>query len=442
MPEGHSKGKAPKEQAPVIDPVIDPAVRWAEQQKQQADEERRKIDRSKEYLHSVLALERKNGYIEEFWKELRGSIESLVNVPSLWDVPWDSLDEALQQKFMSYAPSAEDLFGVPNMNMTWRIFQRWVWEVIDENFFSKKSKDIIWASPYWEAQAAIERYLQEHNFSYDDEIASHMFPHWRYTTMQFYMSLKDSPRKCQRIDPTCVVPIIAKALGRYFPEEHERDPANRAYSPTLQHLANDVVTMEFYFDANLAVFSHVFHHPITQQTCGFPYSPELEGIQGQAMKAEYGDDSDKGRLVDFVSEPMLQKRGHDYGYDYHVKTAVYPMTVCVAWLEDSLNPPDSPEKEGEEENWEETDEASVKKNEEDDEEEDKEVEGVTKEGKKNKEKADKEEGDKDEEEGIIKEGKKNKKNKEMDEEEEELTKQKEKEKNKKDKSKSKNKGRR
>jgi hypothetical protein len=178
MPEGHSKGKASKGQVPKEQaPVIDPAVSWvcnhlhwyqqsvsrltyikAEQQKQQADERERKIDRSKEYLHSALALERKNDYVEEFWKDLRGSIESLVNVPSLWDVPWDSLDEALQQKFMSYAPNAEDLFGVPQM--TWHIFQRWVWEIIDENFFSKKSKDIVWASPYWEAQAAMERYLQ------------------------------------------------------------------------------------------------------------------------------------------------------------------------------------------------------------------------------------------------------------------------------------------
>lgn len=91
-------------------------------------------------------------------KNVAGSIGSLVNVPSLWDVPWDSLDEALQQKFIRYAPNAEDLFGA--FNMTWRVFQRWVWEIIDENFFSDKSMDIVWASPYWEAQATIERYLR------------------------------------------------------------------------------------------------------------------------------------------------------------------------------------------------------------------------------------------------------------------------------------------
>jgi hypothetical protein len=26
------------------------------------------------------------------------------------------------------------------------VFHRWVWEIIDENFFSKKSKDIVWTS--------------------------------------------------------------------------------------------------------------------------------------------------------------------------------------------------------------------------------------------------------------------------------------------------------
>ncbi|TVY63989.1 hypothetical protein Focb16_v014462 [Fusarium oxysporum f. sp. cubense] len=207
MSEGHSKGQAPKKQAP----AIDPAAIWAERQKQEDDEKRRKRARSKEYIHERLALDRQDWYVKECWKGLRGSIGSLVNVPSLWDVPWDSLDEALQQKFISYAPNAEDLFGA--FNMTWRIFQRWVWEIIDENFFSDKSKDIFWASPYWEAQATIERYLRDHNFPYDDERASHKFPHWRHTTMEFYMSLKDSLQNLRRIDPTCVVPIIAKALG-------------------------------------------------------------------------------------------------------------------------------------------------------------------------------------------------------------------------------------
>jgi hypothetical protein len=196
----------------------------------------------------------------------------------------------------------------------------------------------------------------------------------------------------RRIDPTCVIPIIAKALGRYFPEEHERDPTSKAYSPTLQNLVNDVVTMEFYFAANLTVFSHVFHHPITQQTCSFPYSPELEGIEGQAMKVNYVDDSYNGRLVDFVYQPMLLQRGHHYGYDYNVKTAMYPMTVCVAWLEDWHNPPDTPQKEGEEENGDETDETD-EDDEEYDKDEEEEEEGTMKEvekNNKNKEKADKE----------------------------------------------------
>jgi hypothetical protein len=91
-----------------------------------------------------LALERKDGHVEKFWKELRGGIRSLVDVLSLWNVPWDSLDEALQEKFLSYAPNAEELFGIPRM--AGYVFHRWVWEIIDENFFSKKSKDIVWTS--------------------------------------------------------------------------------------------------------------------------------------------------------------------------------------------------------------------------------------------------------------------------------------------------------
>lgn len=71
--------------------------------------------------------------------------------------------------------------------------------------------------------------VTEHDFSYDDVIASHMFPHWRYTTMQFYMSLKDSPRKSQRIDPACVVPITARAIGQYFPQEPEEESMKNEY---------------------------------------------------------------------------------------------------------------------------------------------------------------------------------------------------------------------
>ncbi|WZH46165.1 uncharacterized protein QYS62_007235 [Fusarium acuminatum] len=66
-------------------------------------------------LHLSLVLERKDGNVEKFWKELRGGIRSLVDVLSLWNVPWDSLDEALQENFLSYAPNAEELFGIPRM---------------------------------------------------------------------------------------------------------------------------------------------------------------------------------------------------------------------------------------------------------------------------------------------------------------------------------------
>ncbi|KAF5714573.1 hypothetical protein FGLOB1_3425 [Fusarium globosum] len=423
--KGHSKEGAPKEQATKEEtPVVDPAARWAELEKKQADkakeqhkENRRKIEQSRIYLHEVLALDRKDGYAQQFWGDLARSIKCLADESRFWDKPWDSLEEDLQQKFLGYAPNIEELFDVPDMAPL--VFQRWLWEVIDENFFSKKSKDIVWASPYWEAQGTLERYLQEHDFSYDDVIASHMFPHWRYTTMQFYLSLKDSPRKSQRIDPACVVPITAKAIGQYFPQEPEEESMKNEYSTTLQNLSDAVVKMDFFFSANLTVFSHVFHHPTTQQTCGFPYSPKLEGVKGMFMKAIGGSDAATGRTVDLVVEPMLQRRGDPLGFDYNVKTAVHPMKVCVAWLEAHRNQPDSPEVDGEEEHGEETDDATAEgKSEEhgDDDSEDeegKEVEGLIQEGKESREEVDKEEDNNyEEDKGIMKEGKKNNKNKE------------------------------
>lgn len=229
--------------------------------------------------------------------------------------------------------------------------------------------------------------------------------------MDLYMSLKDSSRRWQRIDQKCVLPIIAKALGKYFPKEHstETDPNSKRFSAIVAGVIEDIVLLEFYFSANFTFFSRVFHHPITQQTGGFPYSHELEGIKGQAMKGLYADDDYLGRTVDFVFEPMLVQHGHYYGFDYDVKKAVFPMKCCVAWLEDWRNLPDSPQQEGEE-----TDEASVEEKNNEDGEDDKDKEM-----------------DEDEYE---------------DEEEDEVTKQKEMEKNKEDKSKnrskSKDKGRR
>ncbi|KAG9498529.1 hypothetical protein J7337_009336 [Fusarium musae] len=308
----------------------------ADKAKEQQKENRRKVEQSRRYLHEVLALDRKDGYAQQFWSDLASSIKYLGDEFRFWDKPWDDLGEDLQQKFLGYAPNIEELFDVPDMAPL--VFQRWLWEVIDENFFSKKSKDIVWASPFWEAQGTMERYLQEHDFPYDDVIASHMFPHWRYTTMQFYMSLKDSPRESQRIDPTCVVPITAKAVGQYFPQEPNEESMKNEYSTILKNLSDAVVKMDFFFSANLTVFSHVIHHPETLQTCGFPYSPKLEGVKGMSMRAISGSDAATGRTVDLVVEPMLQRRGDPLGFDYNVKTAVHPMKVCVAWLQDPNRP--------------------------------------------------------------------------------------------------------
>ncbi|KAF5243129.1 hypothetical protein FANTH_8321 [Fusarium anthophilum] len=454
MAEGNSPEQAPQEQPPKRQaPGIHP--KWIEQEEQKDEEHRRKLTRSRAFLHWHLALIRTDFNAIDCWKSLSGSIAALLNVPSIHNASWDSFDEALQRKFISYAPNAEELFEPYGMNQ--RIFQRWVWEIVDENFFSHKSKDIVWASPYWEAQATMERYLRDHDFPYDDNLESHKFPHWRYTTMDFYMSLKDTPQNVRRIDPTCVVPIIAKALGRYFPEEYdERDPPNET-RPVLRNLANTVADLDFLFDANLTVFSHVFHHPTTQQTCGSPFQRKLEGIEGQAMKDHHGGlgRNEEGQNVDLVVNPMLLQRGHYYGYDYEVKTAVHPMEVCVAWLEAHRNLQNSPEEDEEGGQGGETDDATAtaeEKSEGHDEDgngEGKEVKGLANEGEGSREEMDKDEDDKNEDdEAITEEGGKNNKTKErgdeeVDEREEEgdLTKQEEEKRNTKNTTKSKRKNR-
>ncbi|KAF5670840.1 hypothetical protein FDENT_11161 [Fusarium denticulatum] len=411
MSGGHSPEQAPGEQAPKRQaPGIDPKwvfshVHWCqksvprltyieiEQEEQEYDEHRRKLTRGKEYLHWHLALHRTEFNAIDCWKSLGGSIAALLNVPSIHNATWDSLDEALQRKFISYAPNAEELFEPPTQQIT-------------------TSSAIVILSPT--------------SFHIGD------IPRW--------ISLKDSPQNVRRIDPTCVVPIIAKALGRYFPEEYdERDLANETY-PVLRNLANSVVDLDFLFDANLTVFSHVFHHLTTQQTCGFPFQRKLEGIEGQAMESHYGGlgRNEEGQNVDLVVNPMLLQHGHHNGYDYEVKTAAHPMEVCVAWLEAHRNPPDSPEVDGEEEHGRGTDGATAEEkseghSEDDSEDEDNkeqgnEVEGLPKE-EESREEVDKEEDD----EAITKEGEENNKNKERadkkgdkGEEEEDQTKQKEK----------------
>lgn len=86
------------------------------EQEKRAERERQVI-RNKSYIvDSHLALDRKDESVKNNWKNLCRSIGTLVNVNgSLDGVTWDSLDETLQQKFVSYAPNAEELFEVYGM---------------------------------------------------------------------------------------------------------------------------------------------------------------------------------------------------------------------------------------------------------------------------------------------------------------------------------------
>ncbi|EWY87369.1 hypothetical protein FOYG_11577 [Fusarium oxysporum NRRL 32931] len=261
------------------------------------------------------------------WDKLHRDIMKISEVAGFKDLPWDSLDEAAQQKFIGYSPHAQQLFETPLIRQF--MFARWIWEIIDENFFSRKSQDIEWTSPYWEAQATMERILRERNFCHDEERRSVQYPNWRYTAIDFYYSLEEVDQFDKRIEPGCVVKIVEKAVGQYFPEN-----PGPFFTKMLSFLAETVVSFELKFDYGRQTPRNVFHDPKTKEAYGFPFSATVEGFHaGNVMQLVGGDDDATydGRPVDLVVSPMLVFYGDLYGYDYHVATVAFPMRVCVGY---------------------------------------------------------------------------------------------------------------
>ncbi|KAM0084464.1 hypothetical protein ACKRZS_003302 [Fusarium odoratissimum] len=278
-------------------------------------------------LQLQVGLGYQQGYLFKIWDQLHSRIMKISEVAGFKDLPWDSLDEAAQQKFIGYSPHAQQLFETPLIRQF--MFARWIWEIIDANFLSRKSQDIEWTSPYWEAQATMERILREKNFCYDEETRSFQYPNWRYTTIELYYSIEEVGQFEKRIEPGCVVKILEKALGQYFPENP--DPFCKKM---LSLLTETVVNFELKFDCGRQTLRNVFHDPKTKEAYGFPFSARVEGFHaGNVMQSAGGDDDATydGRPVDLVVSPMLVFYGDQDGYDYHVATVAFPMRVCVGY---------------------------------------------------------------------------------------------------------------
>ncbi|KAF5562598.1 hypothetical protein FPHYL_5582 [Fusarium phyllophilum] len=291
----------------------------------------------------------RQGDLFEEWESLVSDIGHFTDGAGYKDLPWVRLDEAVQQRFIGYSPCAQQLFETPLVRQF--MFERWIWEIIDKNFFTGKSRDIEWTSPYWEAQAAMERFLREKNFRYDDEDLRFQYPNWRFTTINFYYSLKlrnDRVGKFvreTRIEPRCVVKILKKALGQYFPEN-----PNAFLERTISILADLIAEYELILDCGRHDIQLVFHDPNTNKACGFPFSARAEGFDTQVVMrpvGTHGEAENNGLPIELVVSPMLVFYGAKDGWDYHVPTVAFPMQVCIGYV-DGLNQDEVIETEDEE----------------------------------------------------------------------------------------------
>ncbi|RBA15981.1 hypothetical protein FPRO05_11831 [Fusarium proliferatum] len=197
-------------------------------------------------IQTSIGLDDQQVYLYRSWKELGNKIQAVSGAARFSDRSWDSLDEAAQQRLIGYSPHAQQLFE--DAFSREHIFSRWIWEVVDENFFAGKSRDIEWNSPYWEAQATMERILRGVS-SFD-----------------------------LRIEPGCVVKILKKALGQYLP-----DNPGPWLKQMLSQLAETVAKFELWFDCGRETLRLVFDHPENKEPSGFPFSPRAKGFNARKV---------------------------------------------------------------------------------------------------------------------------------------------------------------
>ncbi|KAF5572121.1 hypothetical protein FPANT_13328 [Fusarium pseudoanthophilum] len=315
---------------------------WLNASKQQSDlalaEELKQMDEGLVKFRRAIQRDVGFGYRQfalwEEWESLVATIKHFTDGAGYKDLPWVRLDEAVQQRFIGYSPCARQLFETPLVRQF--MFERWIWEIIDENLFTGKSLDIEWTSPYWEAQAAMERFLREKNFRYDDEDVRFQYPNWRFTTINFYYSLKLRSDRLgvlaneTRIEPRCVVKILKKALGQYFPEN-----PNAFLESQISTLADLIAEYELILDCGRHDIQLVFHDPNTNKACGFPFSAGAEGFNTQVVMESVGphDEADNGLPIELVVSPMLVFYGAKDGWDYHVPAVAFPLRVCIGYVD-------------------------------------------------------------------------------------------------------------
>ncbi|RKL46919.1 hypothetical protein BFJ72_g2658 [Fusarium proliferatum] len=235
-------------------------------------------------IQTSIGLGDQQVYLYRSWKELGNKIQAVSGAARFSDRSWDSLDEAAQQRLIGYSPHAQQLFE--DAFSREHIFSRWIWEVVDENFFAGKSRDIEWNSPYWEAQATMERILR---------------------------GVRSSDL---RIEPGCVVKILKKALDQYLP-----DNPGPWLKQMLSQLAETVVKFELWFDCGRETLRLVFDHPENKEPSGFPFSPRAKGSNARKVmeRVDGFDAMYEGQLVNLVVSPILMVYGTPDGYDYEVR---------------------------------------------------------------------------------------------------------------------------
>lgn len=95
--------------------------------------------------------------MDKTWERLSGCISSLVQIPKTTQA-WDSLCPDIQKKLRSWTPKAEEFWG--SELGAQKLFMAWIWHILDDNIFSRRSADIKWAAPHWQAHGLLHDLLQ------------------------------------------------------------------------------------------------------------------------------------------------------------------------------------------------------------------------------------------------------------------------------------------
>lgn len=74
------------------------------------------------------------------------------------DLEWDQLDECTKEEFTRWAPNARKVFGMTGGSTCF--FTSWIWRILANSVFNRKSNLIKWVSPYFKAQNDMLNHLR------------------------------------------------------------------------------------------------------------------------------------------------------------------------------------------------------------------------------------------------------------------------------------------